>query len=386
MDAVEQYYRLVMAHFFALLLAVLAQPQVPEAPPPASLDARWVTGFEAAPAATPGFDQTTAYVPLRPVDAEGDLTAKPGQLLAVDLDRGTIRWRLDVTTPFTPATGVGLVFTSSEGFIEARDAATGATKWRSPIPGGVSTPLYFDTGWLLASTTAGDLVAFRASDGVLVWRRQLGAPLLSSPGPALDRLYLPLADNRLVAVLLLTGETVWERTLDAPITGLLALEDQLVFGTAKKELFSVDLKQGRERWKWQLGGDLAGIPAADDKRIYFVSRDNLLRAVDRKSGNLRWKADLGSRPAGGPLTLRDSLLMPLVSNQIIGFDRATGQPSVTATAAGEIGLQPYVRRDVGVTQPQVITVSRDGQLQGFGRRYEPVPQMIAEWPGLPTVP
>ena len=39
------------------------------------------------------------------------------------------------------------------------------------------------------------------------------------PGPALDRLFLPLADNRLVALLLANGETVWERTLSAPRHG-----------------------------------------------------------------------------------------------------------------------------------------------------------------------
>src|SRR6188472_4571383 len=102
-----------MAQIFSLLLALLQAP----APPPLSLDARWVSAFETPPAATPGFDATTAYVPLR-----------GGQLVAVDLDRGTIRWRLDVATAFTPATGEGMVFTVSDQLIEARDAKTGATK------------------------------------------------------------------------------------------------------------------------------------------------------------------------------------------------------------------------------------------------------------------
>ena len=361
-----------MAPFFALLLAVL---QAPATPPPVSFDARWVTAFDSPPAATPGFDATTAYVPL-----------KGGQLVAVDLDRGTVRWRLDVATAFTPATGDGLVFTASDQTIEAREATTGASRWRAPLPGGAAAPLYWDTGWLLASTTAGDLAAFRATDGTLVWRRQLGAPLISAPGPALDRLFLPLADNRLVAVRLVNGETVWELALTAPVTALLALDDQLVFGTAAKDLISVSVTRGRERWKWRLGGDMAGVPTADDRRIYLASRDNIVRALDRKSGNLRWKADLAARPAGGPLRLNDLLVMPLVSSQIVGFDPASGQPTVTATAAGEIGVQPYVRLNVRQTSPQLITVSREGQLQGFGRRYEPIPQLLTELPGLPATP
>jgi outer membrane protein assembly factor BamB len=361
-----------MAQFFALLLALF---QAPAAPPPTSFDARWVTTFENPLAARPGFDANTAYVPLT-----------GGQLAAVDLDRGTTRWQLDVPTTFTPATGGGLVYTVNEQLIEARDAGTGETRWQAPLPGGAAAALYFDTGWLIASTTAGDLSALRAKDGTLVWRRQLGAPLVGVPGPALDRLFLPLADNRLVAVLLISGETVWERALSAPVTALLALDDQLVFGTAAKEVISVDLRRGRQNWRWRLGGDIAGTPDADDKRIYLASRDNMIRAVDRKSGNLQWLANLASRPAGGPLRLGDAVFMPLVSSQIVGFDPVTGKPTVTATAAGEIGVQPYVRRDVRRTQPQLITVSRDGQLQGFGRRFEPVPQPLPELPGLPTVP
>ena len=365
-----------MAQFFALLLALI---QAPEPPKPASWDARWVTAFETPPVATPGFDATSAYVPLKGDD-------KGGQLVAVDLDRGTIRWRLAVATTLTPATGGGLVFIVNDQTIEGRDAATGELKWSSPLPGGAAAPLYWDTGWLLASTTSGDLAAFRASDGTLVWRRQLGAPIIGAPGPALDRLYLPLADNRLVAVQLETGQTVWERAMKAPITAILALEDQIVVGIASKEVTSVDLSRGRERWTWPLGGDLAGSPVADEKRIYFVSRDNILRAVDRKSGNLRWRATLTARPAGGPLRVTDVVLMPLVSNQIVGFDPQTGKQNVTAAAAGEIGSQPFVRAGVRQTQPQLITVSREGQLQGFGRRYEPIPQVLTELPGAPAVP
>jgi outer membrane protein assembly factor BamB len=339
-----------MAHFFAALLAILQ----PETAAPPALDARWAVTFGSVPAATPGYDTTSAYIPL-----------KGGQLAAVNLDRGTIRWTLDVATAFTPATGEGLVFTVSDQVIEARDALTGATRWVTPLPGGAAVPLFYDTGWLLASTTSGDLAALRASDGTVVWRRQLGAPLSGPPGPALDRLFLSLEDNRLACVLLASGEIVWSRALPARVTSLLALEDQLVVGTAAKRVMSIELKDGRERWGWNVGGDISGAPAADEKRIYFAARDNVLRAVDRKSGNLRWKANLGSRPAGGPLRLSDTVLMPMVSSEIAGYDPQTGKPAVSVRAAGEIGAQP-----------QLITVSREGQLQGFGRRFEPLPQAL----------
>jgi outer membrane protein assembly factor BamB len=362
-----------MAHLFAALLAIL-QPET--APPPPPLDARWVVTFESVPAAAPGFDATSAYIPL-----------KGGHLVAVNLDRGTIRWTIDLATAFTPATGEGLVFTVSDQTIDARDAQTGVARWSTPLPGGAATPLFYDTGWLLASTTSGDLAALRASDGTVVWRRQLGAPLSGPPGPALDRLYLSLEDHRLMAVLLTTGEIVWARVLPARVTTLLALDDQLLVGTTAKHFMSVDLENGRERWTWDVGGDISGVPAADDKRIYYAARDNVLRALDRRSGNLRWKANLPSRPAGGPLRLPDAVLMPMVSSEIAGYDPETGKAAVTVRAAGEIGRQPFIRAGASVTAPQLITVSREGQLQGFGRRFEPVPQLLpVPLIGAPALP
>ena len=361
-----------MAHFFAALLAFI-QAAPPAAP---ALDARWVVAFESVPAATPGYDADAAYMPL-----------KDGPLVAVNLDRGTIRWRREVATPLTPATGEGLVFIVTDATIEALDARTGEVRWRAPLAGGAAVALHYDTGWLLASTPAGDLVALRASDGQPVWRRQLGAPLSGAPGPALDRLYLPLRDNRLVSVLLADGEIVWERTLPARVTALLALDDQLVVGTAGKRLMSLDLRSGRERWAWTVGGDISGIPLADEKRIYFAARDNVLRAVDRGSGNLRWKANLPSRPAGGPLRLPDVVMMPLVSNEIQGFELETGKPAASVRAAGEIGAQPFFRASASLASPRLITVSREGQLQGFGRRFEPPPQALpAPLPGAPALP
>lgn len=360
-----------MALLFAALIAILQAPVTTVAP----LDPRWSIPFDTPPVAAAGFDATTAYVPL-----------KGGQLAAVDLDHGTVRWRLDVATTFTPATGDGLVFTTTESLIEARDALTGATRWRTPLPGGAAVPLYWDTGWLLASTPNGDLAAFRASDGTLVWRQPLGAPLATAPAPALDRLYLPLADNRLVSVLLTSGETKWSRMLSSRITGLLALDDQLVFGTAGRQVVSVSLATGRERWAWDVGGDVSGLPAADAKRIYFAARDNVLRAVDRKSGNLRWSASLPSRPSGSPLPLPNMVLMPLVGSAIAGFDLELGKATVTVQSAGEIGLQPFFRPNARPTAVRLVTVSREGQLQGFAQRFEPVPVPLDVLPGVPAVP
>jgi outer membrane protein assembly factor BamB len=358
----------------SLIAAVFALAQVIP-PTPSTLDARWNLALPSPASAAAGFDATTAYVPL-----------KNGNLIAVDLDTGTPRWQVAIATALTPATGDGLVFVVSENVIKALDISTGAEKWTTPLPGGAAAPLYWDTSWLIASTPGGDLAAFRAVDGTLVWRQQLGAPLVAAPVPALDRIYVALADGRLIAASLKSGEAVWSKAIPGRISGLLALDNQLVLGTTENAVWSLDLKNGHERWVARVGGDVIGLPMADDKRIYYTARDNLLRAVDRRSGNLRWKASLPSRPSAGPMRVADLIVVPSVSAAMGTFDAATGKAGATVLAVGEIGAAPHMRPGSRVAWPRLITLTLGGAMQGFVIRIEPPPAQLGDLPGQPAAP
>ena len=79
-------------------------------------------------------------------------------------------------------------------------------------------------------------------------------------------------------------------------------------------------------------------------------------------------------------------MVPFVSSEIAGFDPATGKAALTITAAGDIGAQPYLRETTRTTATRLVTVSRDGQLQGFAVRVEPAPTPLAELPGAQAVP
>lgn len=361
----------------ALIVFFLAAAQAAPAPPPPlslALDPRWSVPFDSAVTAPPGYDAASAYVPL-----------KSGALVAVDLDSGTVRWRRDLATALTPESGDGRVFVVGGGRMVAVDAKTGKTVWEIPLPGEAAAPLYWDTGWLLVSTDAGDLAAFRASDGLLVWRQALGAPLAARPVPALDRVFLALTDGRILSAALATGTVDWERMVPGRVTGLRALPDQLVAGTTEDAVYSFDLDRGRQRWRWRVGGDVSGTPAFDDRLIFFAARDNVLRAVDRRSGNLRWSADLPSRPIAGPVLTADAVLVPF-AGEVVAFDPVTGKQVTAIPSSGEIGSAPFVRFDMRPTAARLITLSREGQLQGFGLRYEPRLGAIEALPGAPAVP
>ena len=351
-----------------VILAALAQAVLTLA----ALDVRWVVPLDAPPSATPAYDAESAYVPLR-----------GGSLVAVDLNRGQIRWRREIDTALAPSVGGGLVFVAGDGGIEALSAEDGQSRWRTSFPGRIVS-VTWDNGWLLCSNDAGDLAALRATDGELVWRVSLEAALVLPPAPGLDRVYVALEGGRLISMELATGREAWARTLPGRITGVKAAAGQLIVGTTGNAVFSLDLETGRQRWRWRVGGDVAGPAASDERHIYFAARDNILRAVDARSGNLRWTTELPARPVGGPQVLAGRVVVPL-SNTVGIFDPQTGKAEVQITVGGEMSFAPHLRADGRVTSPRLVAITLDGRMQGFGWRYEEPPATLQALPGQ-TVP
>ncbi len=353
-------------------LAVVVAALLQAAMPLMTLDPRWAVTLETPAAAPAAYDAHHAYVPLR-----------GGTLIAVDLDRGAIRWERPFASVVTPATGDDMVFVVVEDRIEAISTSRGEIEWRTVLPGHV-TAVAWDTGWLLCGTDSGELTALRASDGTFVWRTSLGAPLVVPPAAALDHVYLGVDGGRVLALDLASGRQIWENAIEEPISALAATAGQLIVGTNRAAV-SLELETGRRRWRWRVGGAMSGPATSDDRHIYFAARDNVVRAVDVNNGSLKWYAEIPSRPVGGPTLFQGSLLMP-VSTAVEVFDPRTGKPVGTIAASGEISSTPHLRLDARPTAARLIATTRDGRMQGFGVSYEPRLRPIETLPGAAVVP
>jgi outer membrane protein assembly factor BamB len=338
--------------------------------PIVALDTRWALALETPPAAPAGFDERTAYVPL-----------KDGELIAVTLEDGRIRWKVTLATPFTPAAGDGLVFVAGDGFLAALEEGTGTAVWRLPAADAIAGRPYFDAGMLFVTTKTGALLALRSQDGSIVWQRDLGSALSAAPSSLGSRLYVGLTDGRLLALTRDTGEPLWSFDAQGAATGILALDDQVIVGTRSNRVLSLELDRARVRWQWKVGADVAGTPSADDRRIYFAALDNVLRAVDRGNGNLRWTVRLPSRPAGGPLRIADVVILPTVSASIGAYFAEDGRDAFAIKAAQEIWGGPHVRESARPTAPRLIAMSREGTLAAFAARHEPPPGRVDGLPG-----
>lgn len=336
------------------------------------LEIKWSATLPSPPSFAPAFDSEHAYVSLG-----------TNQLVALLVKDGTTVWSVECPMSAAPAAGDGLVFAGSDGLIEARATADGRAQWRRPIKGKI-TSLYWDTGWLLASTDTGPLLALRATDGEIIWQRDLGSPLpvKAAPAPAGDRLYLPLNDGRVVALALATGEEIWTYQLTEPAVGILAVGDRVFVAARDNRLHSLDAEDAGTNWKWLTGADLLGVPVLDEKRVYFVALDNVLRGHGRNNGTMQWKALLPMRPFTGPLLSGQTLIVAGVASELRGYSSIDGKQVGEIIVKGAESEEMLLAAPPHLTpQDLLILITKGGQVRALGSAPPPAADASASAPG-----
>lgn len=352
----------------AVALAILVGTSALAQPKPSAdlslfpVTAAWNTPVDALLGAPPRLSGHRAF-----------LSIDDAHLTAYDLDTGESVWTVDCRPTSTPAASHELLFIAEADALSARRQEDGQEVWRLPFAAPLATPLVWDNGWLIVASADGNLMALRATDGKLVWQHALSAHINAPPALAADRVYAPLADGRVVALNVTTGAEKWTRRLGGAVNDMLAVEDRLFAGSDDNYFYSIKTSDGVVDWRWRTGGDVIGVPVIDERRIYFVSKDNLLRALDRNSGSQRWKRELPGRPTRSLVRAGDVLLVSGLAPKVTAYAIKDGTPAGEVASPGELAASPFMTEQRGL--PQVVIIARDvtagTRLLAFRRNVEP---------------
>jgi outer membrane protein assembly factor BamB len=236
-----------------------------------------------------------------------------GEVVALDRATGKRLWRRDTKLKLTggPGAGDGLVVVgSAQGDIVALDAATGEQKWSIRINSEIlSAPAIGGTA-VLVRAGDGRLVALRAADGTQIWSAEEEVPRLSLRGTARPLVSGGLAvagfDNgRVLALELLTGNTVWELNIAPPAgrseldrlvdidTALQAMDENIYVVTYQGKAASIDREVGQTLWTRDVSS-YSGL-ALDEGGFYVTSADGAVIKIDRRTGAELWRQEALSR-------------------------------------------------------------------------------------------
>ena len=246
-----------------------------------------------------------------------------GRLLAIDKD-GSFLWsfpppeedRLSViySTPDSDKS-TGLIYIADldtqrgSGTIYAihgiGSSQTGKVSWQrdleAPVVGGITvvSDTYTQTPRfppiVLVGTSDNKLHALAADTGNPFWTEPFVAegPIWSTPAVDIasiePKIYIGSLDHHIYALLLSTGELVWEFQTGAGVTASPLVSDGKVYvGSFDRTLYAIDTKTGLEAWKFTAENWFWSGAISDGERIYVGSLDGRLYALDAHSGVKWW--------------------------------------------------------------------------------------------------
>lgn len=248
---------------------------------------------------------------------------------------------------FPPAVAYGLVFLPTfDGRFYALDAATGRVRWRrkadrcgwaSPA---VAAHLVFVT--FVGSDechhprAGGELDAFAAATGALRWRRELGSTE-SSPLVAGGAVVVGDWDGNVWALDVRTGRTRWRAHLDGAVKGSVARAGRRLFiGTYGGSVYALSARTGAVLWRSGGHGRFYSSPAVAYGRVFVGSLDDGVYAFGEKTGDVLWTRPTGGYVYASPAVAQGLVLVGSYDHRFYALNVGTGAVEWRLVANGPI--------------------------------------------------
>jgi outer membrane protein assembly factor BamB len=317
------------------------------------------------------------------------------RIAAFDLLTGARQWMVPALPRSAPVFADSRLFIEEAGGLAALEARDGSVAWRIPLSDALAVPLASDHGRLVAATAAA-VLTFRAGDGSLLWRHDLGSRPHGVPALSGDRIFVPVEDGRVMAFQADTGEMLWERRLGAAANDILASKDRLFVGSDDNYLYCLNAGNGEKAWRARTGADVVSRPTVDERRVYFVSLDNVLRALNRRNGVQQWKRSLPFRPAWPPIIVFDAVVVAGLVGPLRAFYLKDGTPAGEMSTGPDLLAGPlHAFESPAIVGPMLVAVTHnlagDAKVTAVSRAFEPpvastLPALPGAQPLTPTQP
>jgi outer membrane protein assembly factor BamB len=285
------------------------------------------------------------------------LVNKFGNGVAVRLSDRRVLWRrltdprnrgkpADVTAPVY---NDGKVFVALlGGYLGALDAKTGKLVWKRDLGAHLeSSPLVVD-GTLYIGTDTTDVLALNAADGSLRWRFNSPAAIKSSPSYHDGRVYVADYQSGVFCLDAKSGRPIWRTNTStvAPFgRGGFFSSPAIGFGhvyAARDDgtVYAFDEKTGKVSWSFPAGAAIYGSPALADvpgtkPSVYIGAENGTLYALDANSGGKDWSYDVGGAIPGTANVIGHTVYTSsFKTNTTTGIDTGTHKKTFALRQAG----------------------------------------------------
>lgn len=246
-----------------------------------------------------------------------------------------------------PVYDIAVEFHRSEPFVKPAPnewkAKAPKVKWSVQIGGPAWAGLERDaqSGLLFVGNEAGVLSAVDGS-GSIRWKFATDKPIRGRPAVIGESVYVSSDSGFLYRLDKRTGEEKWRARIDAGSparippdqeksrwdrygSSIVADAQHLYIASRDKNLYALDLKNGREIWRVTAGDMMTATPALYRDLVLFAAFDGKVQAVTAREGKVRWTYDAKLAVPGDLVISGDRVLLGSRTYDLIALDAATGK-------------------------------------------------------------
>lgn len=306
-----------------------------------------------------------------------------------DAGRGSDR-RSALTSP--PVASETTIFVLDSGqTVRAFDRITGAPRWNHRIPSGsdrdrigIGGALAYEDGRVYVASGYSLLTALDADTGERIWRRDMDAPMTGAPTIRDGRMFVTSNNNEVFAVSLEDGQVIWSdqaiaepaRVLGSPSPA--AVEDIVVTPYSSGEVIAYLASNGRRLWSDALSrpgrftpisaiNDIAARPILAAGLVIVANQSGLTAAIDGRTGTRIWVQPIGSTQA--PALVGNYLFIAGTDGTLAAINAGTGGV-YWARQLQEFRNEEKQRGRISYSGPlvasgQIVLVSSEGEVLRF---------------------
>ncbi|MGB8473627.1 MAG: PQQ-binding-like beta-propeller repeat protein [Candidatus Acidiferrum sp.] len=195
-----------------------------------------------------------------------------------------IKWQFHTRAQVfsSPAISDGILYVgSSDHFLYALDADSGALKWKFKTEGRITSSPAVSAGLVFFGSYDSNFYAVDAATGQLIWKfktageRRFAAPHLHGAEPAAEIMPDP-----------------FDFYLSSPVVA----NGTVYFGSGDTNIYALDAATGALKWKFKTGDVVHASPVLSDGTLFVGSWDSYFYALDAAKGKVKWRFKTGEDP------------------------------------------------------------------------------------------
>lgn len=291
-------------------------------------------------------------------DTQIFIASGEGRVSALDISNGDVLWRTDLDNSLSAGVGLGdglVVVASYDGAVVALDEKDGSQVWSASVVNEVLAAPVVAPGVVVIRIGDNLLSGLDTATGEALWTvertvsglsvRGVSRPLINGRGAVIG-----LADGRMLAVDIDTGEYLWETSVGRPrgnneVRRLSDIDaDPLLFGTilyvASFQSRLVAMAMGSPRIIWSNDVSTLKAPGIDSDYLYITDEAGSVVALNRYSGEFIWEQkSLVGRGLSSSVAIDESILVGDFEGNLYRLDKQSGDILARQSISGGAVLE-----------------------------------------------